>query len=201
MTALVVSVGALVLLAVLGLFVAVVADRDETTDEPAEAVDTASTTTDSTATTGSESTESTAAPSATSPPSTLVGLNAPARDGQFQFVVSGIECGATTLGGDVINTEAQGQFCLVSMTVKNVGDEARVFDAGWQKATSATGASYSADSGASVYANEDGRAFLEGINPGNQVTGVVVFDIPPDGDIASLELHDSFLSRGVTVTP
>jgi hypothetical protein len=37
------------------------------------------------------------------------------------------------------------------------------------------------------------------INPGNQVDGIVVFDIPEDAVPASLRLHDSFLSGGVEV--
>jgi hypothetical protein len=36
--------------------------------------------------------------------------------------------------------------------------------------------------------------------PGNSLTGTVVFDIPVDAVPASLELHDSLFSGGVTVT-
>ena len=43
------------------------------------------------------------------------------------------------------------------------------------------------------------RAFLEDINPGNSVKGIVVFDIPKDGQIVKLELHDSAFSGGVVV--
>lgn len=41
---------------------------------------------------------------------------------------------------------------------------------------------------------------LNDINPGNQVTGVVVFDIPKNVKLTRLELHDSPFSGGVPVS-
>ncbi len=43
------------------------------------------------------------------------------------------------------------------------------------------------------------KSFYEPINPGNSLTGTVVFDVPVDAVPASLELHDSAFSGGVTV--
>lgn len=58
---------------------------------------------------------------------------------------------------------------------------------------------YENDGVAEMYANKDSQTFLETINPGNSVTGVLVFDIAKDGRITSVELHDSSFSGGVTV--
>ncbi|WP_203792655.1 DUF4352 domain-containing protein [Actinoplanes couchii] len=55
------------------------------------------------------------------------------------------------------------------------------------------------DSSAAIYANEDGQVLFEEINPGNSVKGKLVFDIPADKKLTSLELHDSMFSGGVTV--
>lgn len=47
---------------------------------------------------------------------------------------------------------------------------------------------------------EDNEVFLNEINPGNTVKGVLVFDMPKGTTPASIELHDSMLSGGVTVS-
>jgi len=128
------------------------------------------------------------------------GIGSPVRDGQFEFVVKSQKCGVAQVGGEFLNKTAQGQFCLVTMVVKNIGDEPRTFDDSNQVGYNAAGAKYSADGAASLYANENNETFLNEINPGNQVTGTVVFDIPKGGKIARLELHDSPFSGGVEVT-
>ena len=129
------------------------------------------------------------------------GIGDPARDGKFEFVVSGVECGVDQVGDEFLNEEAQGQFCLVTMSVTNIGDEAQLFDAGSQKGLTDTGATVDANSSASLYANEDGGSFLEDINPGNTISDViVVYDIAPDQTLEAVELHDSFLSDGVIVS-
>jgi hypothetical protein len=123
-----------------------------------------------------------------------------ANDGKFQFTVSKVECGIAHLGDTTFGKDAQGQFCKVSVNVKNIGNEAKMFDASSQHAFNAAGQKYDADGTASIYLGDLGHAFLENINPGNAVDGVFVFDIPKDQKINKLELHDSPFSGGVTVT-
>ncbi len=41
--------------------------------------------------------------------------------------------------------------------------------------------------------------FLNEINPGNTVKGMLVFDMPKDAKPTSIELHDSPFSGGVTL--
>ncbi|MEU6024834.1 DUF4352 domain-containing protein [Micromonospora sp. NPDC048871] len=123
----------------------------------------------------------------------------PARDGKFEFTVKSAKCGVRKVGSDLLGATAQGQFCLVTLKVKNIGKESQMFDGSSQKAYSADGTEYSADGAAGLYANENAETFLNDINPGNQVTGVVVFDIPKKVKLTKLELHDSPFSGGVTV--
>jgi hypothetical protein len=124
----------------------------------------------------------------------------PARDGKFEFTVKSAKCGASRVGSDQFGSKAQGQFCLVTINVKNIGKESQMFDGSSQKAYAADGTEFSADGGAALYANKNAETFLNDINPGNQATGVVVFDIPKGVDLARLELHDSPFSGGVTVS-
>jgi Domain of unknown function (DUF4352) len=129
----------------------------------------------------------------------LPGLGAAVRDGKFEFVVSGIDCSKTTLGNDFLNTKAQGKFCVVSMSVKNIGDQPQTFTGGEQKAYDISGAEFTNDGGAEFYANDNNQTFLNEINPGNKVNGKVVFDVPKTTTLTTLELHDSLFSGGVKV--
>lgn len=124
-----------------------------------------------------------------------------ANDGKFEFTVSGIECGRATVGtNEYLTSTAQGQYCLLSVAVKNIGNEAQTFDGSSQVVYNAAGQKYSADSAAAIYANPTNSTFLNQINPGNTVTGIVVFDIPKDQTPVTAELHDSPFSGGVKVS-
>lgn len=132
--------------------------------------------------------------------STAAKLNETARDGKFEFVVASVECGKTSAGtNEYLTEQAQGQFCFVNVTVKNIGTEAQTFDSSSQYLYDAANAKYSADGTASLYANRQGSTFLNQINPGNSVSGILVFDLPKDKTPTSAELHDSPFSGGVKV--
>ncbi|MEH0844950.1 DUF4352 domain-containing protein [Micromonospora sp. CPCC 205711] len=123
-----------------------------------------------------------------------------ARDGKFEFTVKSSKCGVAKVGTSMLGDKAQGQFCLITVNVKNIGKEAQTLDGSSQKAYAANGTEYSSDTEAGLYANQDQSTFFEEINPGNQVTGVFVFDIPKNVKLTKLELHDSAFSGGVTVS-
>lgn len=129
----------------------------------------------------------------------LPGVGTPARDGTFEFTVTGVETGVATIGSDTFGTTAQGQFALVSVTVANIGDAAQSFFGDNATLVDTQGREHSADSSAAIYL-ESSESFFTEINPGNTVDAVVVFDIPADAVPAALELHDSLFSGGVTVT-
>jgi len=126
------------------------------------------------------------------------GLNQAVRDGKFEFTVTGVECGETTVGNQFLNKTAQGQFCFVSLHVKNIGQEAQTLFGDNMKLFDAQGRQYSSDSEAAIYADET-KSFLEEINPGNELDGKVIFDVPKDVQPTKVELHDSAFSGGVTV--
>ncbi len=127
------------------------------------------------------------------------GLKDAVRDGKFEFIVTGVKCGVSRIGSDLIGQKAQGQFCLIDVQVKNIGKEAQSFADSVQKAYDAKKVEYSADSGAAIYANEDSQVFFTEINPGNTVKGKLVFDVPKGTELTTLELHDSMFSGGVKV--
>ena len=133
------------------------------------------------------------------PADALPGFGDPAKDGKFQFTVTKMSCGRTSVGSSFLNQKAQGQFCLVTVKVKNIGDKAQMFAGSNQKAYDAKGTEFSNDSGAEIYANSEAQTFLQEINPGNAVTGKLVFDVSKSTKLVRLELHDSIFSGGVEV--
>ncbi len=145
---------------------------------------------------GAESTEN--EPAEDSEPAAAT-IGTPVRDGKFEFTVTSLEPGVEHIGSDGFGVDAQGQFLLVHVTVTNIGDEAQYFDGSSQDLTDTEGRTHSADSSAAIYL-DDSNSFLNQINPGNSVDGVVVFDIPVGAVPASIELHDSAWSGGVTVS-
>ena len=122
-------------------------------------------------------------------------------DGELRFVVNSVKCGASRIGDQYLNTKAQGQFCLVKIKVKNISDGPTTFDGDNQTLINTKGQDFSADTEAMFYANDDNQTFLEEINPGNQVTGTLVFDIPKKSkpDHMLLKAGVFGFSDGVTV--
>jgi hypothetical protein len=138
---------------------------------------------------------------ASSEPATAVSVGKAAKDGNFQFTVRKVQCGQGKIGTNpYLTKKAQGQFCTVTITVKNIKTEPQMLSDSDQKAFVGT-ASYDADTEAGMYANgNETSVLLNTINPGNAVTGKIVFDIPKGAKLTRLELHDSAFSGGVTVT-
>jgi hypothetical protein len=68
-------------------------------------------------------------------------------------------------------------------------------DASSQYVYDASGKQYSANSAAS-----SNTFFLNDINPGNEVTGRIAFDLPKGVKAVKAQLRDSPLSDGVSVT-
>lgn len=130
-----------------------------------------------------------------------IGLNQAARDGKFEFTVASISCGEASVSDSsgYLTKPAQGQFCSMAISVKNIGDKQQYFSEGDQKILNASNVQYSTDSTATLYKGGNNDVFLSQINPGNTATGTLVFDIPKDQTPVTAELHDSSLSSGVKV--
>jgi hypothetical protein len=130
------------------------------------------------------------------PTPTQPGLNQPVRDGMLQFTVTKMSCGHASVSIGEITRSAQGQFCLITLTVANVGRQARAFSEGFQKAIGDDDSNYTPDSAAGFIVNSGAATIWTVVNPGNHVSGTIVFDIPRERRIVRLELHDQAFSDG-----
>ena len=129
------------------------------------------------------------------------GLNTPVRDGKFEFTVTGVEKGLDSVGDNpYLAKKAQGQFVVVSVTVKNTSSKPQGFSTDAQKLLDTQGRSFTNDSAAQLALSEDPSTAIYGdINPGNSVSAKLVFDMPADAAPATIELHDSMFSGGKKV--
>jgi uncharacterized protein DUF4352 len=128
-------------------------------------------------------------------------IGEPVKDGELRFVVNSVKCGTTRVGDQYFGAKAQGQFCMVKMKVKNISDGPTTFEGDNQTLINTKGQESSADTEAMLYITDENQTFLEEINPGNQVKGTLVFDIPKKSQPDKLLLKAGVLgfSEGVIV--
>jgi hypothetical protein len=157
------------------------------------------------ASSGSKSTGTTTKDATSSKPATTVTmakLNQPANDGKFQFTVTSVKCGQPSVSSadGYITKTAQGQYCLVNITANNIGDQSQTLDSTSQYLYDSSNKKYSSDDAATIDISPTDNTFFNAINPGNTVSGTVVFDLPKGVTPTIAELHDSALSGGVKVS-
>jgi Domain of unknown function (DUF4352) len=122
------------------------------------------------------------------------------RDGKFEFQVLDITRAKTVsdpTGNPYLTTTAQGEFIVITLAVRNLGDEPRSYFGSNQKFIDASGREFAPSSSADMWMNTADP--MGDINPGNSIQVKVAFDVPPGTPTegAVLEMHDSTLSGGV----
>jgi len=122
----------------------------------------------------------------------------PVRDGQFQFVVRSVDCGARSVGQGIARKRPLEQFCLVALEVENTGSEGRTFGGGSQYLFDDAGKRFDPDLDATVR-HGDGRLLSTHLNPGQRLAGTLVYDVPDPIDLARVEFHDGPFSGGASV--
>jgi hypothetical protein len=127
------------------------------------------------------------------------GLGDPVRDGQFEFVVRSVDCGAASVGRGVAPKPAHDQFCLVALEVENTGTEGRDFGGGQQFLFDTDGNRHDPDLDATARHEGDARLWSSHLNPGQRLEGTLVYDVPESVTPSRLELHDGLFSGGTTV--
>ncbi|WP_250031744.1 DUF4352 domain-containing protein [Paractinoplanes maris] len=123
-----------------------------------------------------------------------------ASEGTLAISISKTECGVTEVGPADLPLPAEGEFCLVTMTVQNTGKEPRLLDPGAQRAVDEHGRSHRVAEQAAVLMNDQDPSLLDEIPPGATRHGVVPFDVPKGIRLAAFQLHKSPHSAGVRVS-
>ena len=124
----------------------------------------------------------------TPPPS---GMGHEVIDGHFAFIVTQLNTSPT-----FDRTHAQGVYEIVSMAVRNLGSEAQFFEWAAQKLKDGAGREYSA----SLMVPHLLGDVVNSVEPGQQVSLRLAFDVPPGTKPTQIVLHDSLSSHGVAVS-
>jgi hypothetical protein len=120
-----------------------------------------------------------------------------AKDGDLSFKVTDFKSGPRRIGNQYVGQTAQGNFYYVYVTVKNLGDDADYFTGSNQYLLEGN-KQYAADATAALYLKNNNSLFTP-INPGNEVAGIIVYDVPRSARPRTAEFHGGYLSRGVKV--
>lgn len=123
-------------------------------------------------------------------------IGMPARDGNFEFVVTGIDRGPIVSDPEFpeLQKAAAGEYIFVNMKVTNVGTEPQTFFASFNTLSDGT-TEFTSDDEAWIYLGNT----VTDLNPGDSIDTAVVFDVPVGTDPQSISLHDAPFSDGVVV--
>jgi len=125
-----------------------------------------------------------------------------ARDADLAFVVNAVDCGVreVALASGGVRT-AQGQYCVVALDVRNVSRDPATFVGRSQLLVDTADRRFELDVFATLgHPDNEGRDLLEtSINPGNQLSGVLVFDVPVDVRLRSVALQADGAGPGAIV--
>jgi serine/threonine protein kinase len=122
-----------------------------------------------------------------------------AKDGVLDFQVTRVRCGGKVIGHGAVSKHASGQYCLVDLTVHNIGNHAAGVRPEAQKATDTAGDQHRADATAPLFLTS-AEAVTKVLNPGQRTAGVLVFDVPAGATLTRLDVHDSWFSGGARLS-
>lgn len=105
----------------------------------------------------------------------VAGIGDTVQSGDFEITVNSVGEPTATIGGEFTEETAQGEYIPVNLSLTNTGsDAAYVMDSDIELKAGETTYSSSTDA---LFALEDAFVFEE-VNPGNTLTGTLVFDVP-----------------------
>ncbi|WP_106321369.1 DUF4352 domain-containing protein [Actinoplanes italicus] len=119
--------------------------------------------------------------------------------GIFDFDVTALRCGTTSVGPEGLEQKAAGQFCLLDLRVTNNSGEPEVFVSGEQRVQDTNGVAYAVAEEAAVFLNDQSPSLLGELDPGETVTGVLPFDVPSDVHLSEAVLTGGMSTPGVRV--
>jgi hypothetical protein len=117
-------------------------------------------------------------------------IGQPVRDQTLEFTVRSVHCGQTSVGSSPVKPTPAGQFCVVTLSVRNVSSAQETYADQNQKALSPQG---------TAYFDAFGGPLFEQLKPGERLDTMLVFDVPIGVRIDRVQLRDSAFTDGVEV--
>ncbi|CAM4018297.1 hypothetical protein GCM10009799_13650 [Nocardiopsis rhodophaea] len=113
----------------------------------------------------------------------------PVVSGHLRMTVTGVQTGVMSVGSDPLRKDAEGQYVIVNVSVKNLGKSPTKFEGPGQVLIGDDGERYANDPQAEIYLGNRDK-FFQRIQPGESVDGRLVYDIPADVRPDYLEMKD-----------
>jgi len=132
-----------------------------------------------------------------------VAIGEQATDRGLAFVVNEFECGASEIGEGPRRLQAAGQYCTLDLTVSNNGSEPSAYSATSQLLIDGDGNTYAPDgvaTGLAASAANRPPSTFQQLNPGIEIKGKLVFDIPKATVPTEAELHGLGSASGLRLT-
>lgn len=123
-------------------------------------------------------------------------IGTPVVDGDLEFTVAAMECAVPAVGEGSGVQVARGQFCVVSLTVRNVGSDPHVVSDS-NMTGHAGNADYRPDGAADLALGD--TLWLSVVPSGESAAGKVAFDLPVGVKLDRVTLRESAVSPGITI--
>jgi Domain of unknown function (DUF4352)/Protein of unknown function (DUF2510) len=140
-------------------------------------------------------------PAAKAPPS-VAPAGSVVRDGTMEFRVENISRSRTVgdpSGNPFLTSTADGEFVVIALSIRNVGDHTVNYFGHNQKLIDADGQAHDAAHDADTIMNAGDRNPMGAIRPGEELRVRLGFDLPPGTPLFALELHSADQSDGTLV--
>lgn len=126
------------------------------------------------------------------------GIGTPVKSGDLQFTVTKVVRDQPQVGQEYLTEKAQGRYTLVYVTVRNVGNDSETLLDSEQKIKDADNKTYETDSMAEL-SMKNNDVWLQQINPGNAVDGVLVYDMPVGVKATAIDFSGGLFKDSATV--
>ncbi|MCX6782907.1 MAG: DUF4352 domain-containing protein [Candidatus Levybacteria bacterium] len=129
---------------------------------------------------------------------TVAKLNEPVTDSDLVFTATAVDT-ATTLGNQYTKKDAQGMFQIITLKIDNKGKETKTVDSSMISLTDSQGRKFDRSiEGQTAKGLSQGKVdlFLQQVQPGLNVTGDIVFDVPKDATGLKLLVKGSYFGKG-----
>lgn len=122
-------------------------------------------------------------------------VSEPATSGDLTLTVMEVRCGAAVSDGRR-TLVPNGQFCRLSVTIRNDGSSRVTVADSWITVTDARGQMYGASPATTAV---DGSVFARAVGPRAKIVGISYFDIPKDSRLVSADFKGSDSAPAVEV--
>jgi hypothetical protein len=120
-----------------------------------------------------------------------------ATTGDFSMTFSKIDCTKKKIGSGWASSTADGVYCIVTATMKNISKKSAYIPASDITLVDSGDNEFEHESGLSMYLK--GTFFLDKVSPGNKKTGYLVYDVPKGTKPSQLVISGGWFSDDVIV--